>query len=150
MAVCMVEAYLPVNEMDIKLHSLIHLAAKILNTGPLWVTSMFPCEGIWAKLVNWITNRAAPEVTLSRSFSDFEAAFHAYLQAPKEFCIPALKQFTEEFMHDNSAKYNIPRDPRTDAASLESTGFKGPSAAHPTEVKVKLAVHQYYMDFITE
>ena len=38
MAVAMVECCLPLNEMDMKLHALIHLAEKVLATGPLWNT----------------------------------------------------------------------------------------------------------------
>ncbi len=39
---------------------------------PAWVTSMFVYESLWALLVHWATNKDTPELTILRSYSDFE------------------------------------------------------------------------------
>lgn len=57
LALAMVEAYLPTNELDIKLHMLLHLVDNIANTGPAWVTSMFVYESMWAQLLRMATRQ---------------------------------------------------------------------------------------------
>lgn len=42
-----VEMYLPVSEMDIKMHNLKHLAEKVAIAGPLWTTAAFKWELKW-------------------------------------------------------------------------------------------------------
>lgn len=42
-----IELYLPVSELDIKLHNLKHLAEKVALTGPLWCTAAFKWELMW-------------------------------------------------------------------------------------------------------
>eukprot|EP00775_Hariotina_reticulata_P000311 gene312-523_t len=148
LAVCMVEAYLPVNEMDIKLHVLLHLADKIQNSGPLWTTSMFPYEGMWSKLVDWATNPGRPELSLLRNFCDYELASFAYWQAPDSFSVPAVKAFTEEYAKEIAVRYQVPCSPDIAAAVGITLGSaKLTSCSAVVDVKLRLAIHLYYNDF---
>jgi hypothetical protein len=150
LAVCMVEAYLPANELDFKLHLLRHLVKHIENTGPSWVTSMFVYESMWARLVDWATNTAAPELTLLRSFADYELAMFAYWRNPDVFNLPELKQFTQEFIQNAVHRYQLPISTPTDDAAAPEVQLKGlqnGSLDAQQLGRVRLALHQYYVEW---
>ena len=109
LAICMVEAYLPVNEMDAKLHALLHLPDRIVNSGPLWVTSMFTYESLCGKLARWGRfNRRNPEATIFRCFSDMEMGFLVFWEDEDAYALPAVKQFMKDCIEDT--RYVISRD----------------------------------------
>lgn len=144
LAVCMVQAFLPVNENDLKLISLLDLARKIRNTGPLWVTSMFVFEGIWSIIVKWATNRAAPEVTMLRSFADYELAVFAFWKDPDRFDLYDLTQLTVEYAKKVSLRYRIPCQPSI-TVDIQPQGGLLPALDTEDTVKLRLTMHRYYM-----
>jgi hypothetical protein len=148
LAICMIEAFLPINEMDIKLHALLHLTQKIRNSGPLWTTSMFPYEGMWSKLVNWATNQASPELSLLRNFCDYELASFAYWQAPDQFSVPAVKLFTEEYAQEMAIRYHVPCSPDITApVGIRTGSLKLARCSAGVDVQLRLAIHLYYCDY---
>lgn len=82
-AVVLVERYLPVNELDMKLHSLIHATKRILSAGPLHTVSMWQYESMWKLLMMFATNKAYPEATMTHTASDLELAINLQLRAPE-------------------------------------------------------------------
>jgi hypothetical protein len=84
-AVARVQRDLPLTEMDIKLHNLMHLVQKITVSGPLWVTSMFCYEGMWRRFGLWGTNKTYVEATMLRKYSDFEYMCWRYMEHPEVF-----------------------------------------------------------------
>lgn len=172
LAVCMVEGYLPANELVSKLHMLLHLQAHIKRTGPAWVTSMFVYESMWSQLVKWCTNMAAPELTLLRSIADYELAMFAYWTDPTAFDMPELTCFTDEFIAEAVHRYQLPiGDPASAPRPSTATATAAnPTAAHATGPaappaasvqlkglqnkrldplllgRIRLALHQYYME----
>jgi hypothetical protein len=80
-----VQLCLPITEMDVKLHNLLHLVNKIIASGPLWTTSMFVYEGMWQYLGRWATNKAHPEVTMLRNFADYEYVSWLHFNDPGMF-----------------------------------------------------------------
>jgi hypothetical protein len=81
-ALAHVELSLPSTELDIKLHNMVHLVEKISKAGPLWTSSMFVYESMWACLVRWASKKDTPELTILRNFSDYEYASLALLDNP--------------------------------------------------------------------
>ena len=107
-AICLVEAYLPANEMDMKLHALLHLPDRIRCSGPLWCTSMFTYESLCGKIADWGSfNTAHPEVTIMRCFTDMEIGFFKFWEDEASFSLPAIKQFKDDVLAD--ASYHIYR-----------------------------------------
>ncbi|KAJ9519509.1 hypothetical protein QJQ45_000602 [Haematococcus lacustris] len=49
-AVCMVERYLPVSELDVKLHELMMLMENVRRWGPPFVLTMFPVESMFGQM----------------------------------------------------------------------------------------------------
>lgn len=135
----MVEAYLPVNEMDIKLHGLLHLVEKIHNIGPLWTTSMFPYESMWGKLVAMLS--------LLRSFADFELAAFAYWRDPDGFMVPGASLLTTKYAAEVSARFQIPMSAPNNSVSLQLKFPRPPKHDDRSRLQLRLAVHQYYIDF---
>jgi hypothetical protein len=80
-----VQLCLPITEMDVELHNLLHLENKIIASGPLWTTSMFVYEGMWQYLGRWATNKAHPEVTMLRNFADYEYVSWLHFNDPGMF-----------------------------------------------------------------
>lgn len=134
--------------MDIKVHALWHMPDKILDTGPLWATAMWVYEGIWSKLVDWATNEAAPELTLLRSFCDYEVASFAYWRDPEGFSVPAVTRFTVEYAQEAALRYSVPRDPVQERLITESLGgVRLNKPGHRFDPNIRLALHYYYMDY---
>ena len=107
-AICLVEAYLPACEMDMKLHALLHLPDRIRYAGPLWCTSMFTYESLCGKIADWGSfNKAHPEVTIMRCFTDMEIGFMKFWEDEAAFSLPAIRQFKEDVLAD--AGYHIHR-----------------------------------------
>ncbi|EFJ48161.1 hypothetical protein VOLCADRAFT_104850 [Volvox carteri f. nagariensis] len=75
-AVCLVELCLSVNEMDIKLHNLLHLVDSIKNIGPLFAASMFPPESIWGQLGRWAHSKVHMEPCMFFNALDKEVVLH--------------------------------------------------------------------------
>ena len=145
-AVCMVEAHLPVTELDLKLHASTHLAPKIRCTGPTWVTAMWVYEAMWLRLLQLMTNRRSPAVTAMRSFSDYQAAHFAFWAAPDRFAIKPVRVFQEEFVQQAAQKYQIPRE-LTSSTSLEAAAAKGIGRAGAPDRAVRLAFHYCYEQY---
>jgi hypothetical protein len=82
-AVVLVERCLPVNELDMKLHSLIHATKRILSAGPLHTVSMWQYESMWKLLMMFATNKAYPEATMTHTASDLELAINLQMRAPE-------------------------------------------------------------------
>lgn len=147
LAVCMVEAYLPVTEMDIKLHALLHLPDKIRSTGPLWTTSMFVYEGMWSVLLRLASNQRSPELSLLRGFADHELAFMAYWEDPERFAVRAVRSFEEDFVQKTSERYQVPRPVPDQQAEVVLTGaFTNIAATDPQ----LLALHTMYLYYDDE
>jgi hypothetical protein len=144
MALCEVEAYLPVTEMDLKLHALIHLPEKIRQTGPLWVTAMWVYESMWKQLLRFSRNQASPELSILRGFADFELATFCFWAAPDQFAVKAIKDFQDEFVQETSLRYNIPR-----AAPMADIEYDGGVQHMKPDNDTLLALHQYYMSYDT-
>ncbi len=73
-AIAGVEAYLPCTELDVKLHDVLHLVDKVLLTGPLHTTSMFPYEWFNHLVVMMAKSKLHPEVSIMHSFAVYEMA----------------------------------------------------------------------------
>jgi hypothetical protein len=82
-ALAKVEYYLPVSELDMKLHNMGHLLRRICVAGPLWVTSLFAAEGNWGDCMQWATNRAHAEVSMGRSAAVLQTAALAHAANPE-------------------------------------------------------------------
>lgn len=118
-ALANVEAYLPSSELDMKLHNLLHLVEKILIVGPAWVSSMFVYESLWAVLVHWATNKETPELTIMRSFADFEFAYLTLINLPDGGQMDASKQLLKE-LDDKTALHDLWLPARISSEELEA------------------------------
>jgi len=98
-ALASVELYLPSTELDMKMHNLLHLVEKVLIVGPAWVTSMFVYESLWALLVHWATNKDTPELTILRSYADFEFGYMSLLSMGENAAMPTSLKLLEELDH---------------------------------------------------
>lgn len=146
-AVCMVEAYLPVNQMDIKLHDLIHLTGKIYDTGPLWVTAMWVYEGMWKLLLAFCRNQAHPELSLQRSFADYEAAMYVFWRDPEAFSCKAIDTFNEACVEAVAAQYSFLRD-RDPSGTVEvQAGNTFKHVNSNISGDTRLALHMYYVQW---
>lgn len=144
-AICMVEAYLPVNQMDIKIHVLKHLPEKIYETGPLWVTAMWVYEGMWKLLLAFSRNQAHPELSLLRGFANYEAAMYMFWQDPEKFSCKAIDTFKEACVEAVSARYSFAKD-RDPSGAVEvqaSNTFRVSSRNVSNDVR--LALHMHYV-----
>jgi hypothetical protein len=145
LAICLVEAYLPVSEMDLKLHATKHLPAKIRRTGLLWVTAMWVYEGLWKHLLRFSRNQAYPELSLLRSYSDYELAMHAFWSNPEKFAFRAFEGFKEEVVHEVALRYQIPRgDYDNSTATVHFETFKKHCKARED---TRLALHMFYAKY---
>jgi hypothetical protein len=145
LAICMVEAYLPLCEMDLKVHAILHLPGKIRRTGPLWVTAMWVYEGMWNHLLRFSRNQAHPELSLLRQYSDYEDAMRAFWLDPDKFAVKAISTFTEETVQEVALRYQIPReayDSRTATVGMDV--YKSHSKA---SADTRLALHMYYIHY---
>jgi hypothetical protein len=149
-AICLVEAYLPVTELDMKTHAPLHLPEKIRRTGPLFVTACWVYEGMWQTVLRLMTNQRFPELTALRSAADYEAAFFAFWSAPHKFAIKPLKRLQEAFEQQTAAKFQIPRElaSRTTPAVAEAAGagrFERCMASGDGVRETALAFHFFYL-----
>ncbi|GLC70376.1 hypothetical protein PLESTF_000966400 [Pleodorina starrii] len=71
-AVCLVELHMSCNELDIKLHNLIHLVDAIRNLGPLFAHAMFRPESLWGKLGRWAHSKRYLESSMLYAAIDRE------------------------------------------------------------------------------
>lgn len=76
-ALTLVEMFLPVSEMDMKLHIWLHLADTIASAGPLHYVCCFLWERLYGLWGSWILNRKTPEMNLARTFAGYMAASSA-------------------------------------------------------------------------
>jgi hypothetical protein len=120
-ATARVQRDLPLSEMDVKLHNLLHLVHKITVSGPLWVTSMFAYESMWKTLGKWATNTARVEATMIRKYSDFEYAAWRYLQDPQSFSPNVLGRFPELDVQVSST-YWFPEAGMNDSVTVKLLG----------------------------
>lgn len=138
---CMVELYLPCTELDAKLHMLLHMPAKIMATGPLWVTSMWVYEAMWARLLGWARNLAYPEVSMMRGYNEFLAAHYEFWGEPKGFAAKEAQEFSSKFRDETAARYQIPRG----LASTDTTcKMLGVGTSRRLDSQGRSALHVYY------
>jgi len=146
-AVCKMEAHLPVNQMDLKVHGVTHLPAKIIATSPLWVTAMWVYEGLWKLLLAFSRNQAYPELSLMRAFADYEAAMYVYWRNPEAFSCKALTTFNEMCVEAVAAKYSFEqdRDPSGTVEVQAGNTFRHVNRNIPGDTR--LALHMYYVQW---
>ncbi|PNG99463.1 hypothetical protein TSOC_014757, partial [Tetrabaena socialis] len=78
-AICLAEKHLSVNELDVKLHNLLHLVDNIYNmVSPLYASSMFQPESIWGKLSRWAHSKVHMEACMFFCSIDREATMHLH------------------------------------------------------------------------
>jgi hypothetical protein len=143
MVLCEVEAYLPLTEMDLKLHILIHIPDKIRKTGPLWVTAMWVYEGMWKQLLRFSRNQAAPELSILRGYADYELAMHAFWEDPEKFAVKAIRDFQDDFVEETSLRYQIPRE-LTPTATIQ---YDGALQHRSPDNKTLFALHNFYVNY---
>jgi hypothetical protein len=81
-ALVRVEASLPCSELDMKLHSVLHMPKRILDAGPLMGVSMWLYESMWKKLLSMRGNNAYPEQTMINIFALLEVSWLEFNKNP--------------------------------------------------------------------
>jgi len=89
--VCMVACFLPISEMDIKLHELHEMSSAIENLGPLFTHAMFSAESLWGTFMRILTNRTHVTSNMMHSMVDREHISFYISQV-----LPFQNEFTEE------------------------------------------------------
>lgn len=141
-AVCMVEAHLPINEMDMKLHALTHLVEKVYATGPLWVTSMFSYESLWGRMTRWARNQNAPEVSMVHTYGVHEATLFLFLTNPKAYAFKPSDRFIDEEFQ--LSRYQFHRGGSHEVC----VKMKGLAVMiDKPEQNLLLAMHEYYREW---
>jgi hypothetical protein len=80
-----VERSLPCSELDMKLHSILHIPRRILDAGPLHNVSMWMPESLWKKLLGMRGNNAHPELTMMNMFAYLEVSAPNYTSDPSAY-----------------------------------------------------------------
>lgn len=143
MAVAMVECCLPLNEMDMKLHALIHLAEKVLATGPLWNTCMFVYESLWGRMTRWARNQNAPEVSMVHTFGAYETTFLCFMCNPRQYAYVTPHRFKDEEFMEARYKVITAESPRHQDVKPPSLVWKNP------DKWLTRGLHEYYMEWDT-
>jgi hypothetical protein len=84
-AVVGVEDSLPSSELDMKLHSILHIPKRILDSGPMQAVSMWYFEGMWKKLLAMRGNNAHPERTMMNIFGCLEVSWMEFASNPAAY-----------------------------------------------------------------
>lgn len=148
LAVCKVEAYLPAVECDIKLHALTHLADKVERTGPLWTVCMFIYEAMWCTFARFSLNTANPELSMLRSFADYELAYPQYWLDPDKFSLSGIRKLDAELEEAKAHLYQVLRKP----AAPEAAVLVPVQASRAATLSAPLtqALHYYYESYHAE
>lgn len=142
LAVCLVEACLPAVECDIKLHALTHLADKVERTCPLWTACMFIYEAMWCTFARFSINTANPELSMLRSFADYELAYLQYWLDPDSCSLSGIRKLDAELEEAKAHLYQVHRTP----ASLDAAVLVPQQALYSANMSgaLTLALHCYY------
>ena len=70
------ELAFPVSQMDIKLHNVLHLVDKLIDVGPLYITSMFGYERTYKILKGYIHTKKCPEANVMKTFVKCQLCTH--------------------------------------------------------------------------
>jgi hypothetical protein len=84
-AVVGVEESLPASELGMKLHSILNIPKRILDSGPMHGVSMWSFEGMWKKLLAMRGNNAHPERTMMNIFGCLEVSWMQFASNPAAY-----------------------------------------------------------------
>lgn len=77
-ALAQLEAALPVVELGILRHQIIHIVDNIDQSGPPWVSAMWCYERLWGRVISWAKQPTHPATSLMLAYATFRSAATRY------------------------------------------------------------------------
>jgi hypothetical protein len=104
---------------------------------------MFTYESLMGIFARWASNMAHPEVTILRSYADYEGAMLAAWRSPDLFSLSGIQKLDELLAEPIQARYQVQRQPVVPVAEVQLPQQQRCSSAPASQARM-LALHFHF------